>query len=147
MQAAILDAKLDIFEDEMTRRQQVADRYAALLGDLVETPVLAAAATSSWAQYTVKLPDGADRDHIATVMRAHDVPTAVYYPVPMHQQPPYRHFPVAGGDLKVTSDLCSRVLALPMHPYLEDETQQRIAAALESALADTGTASPEIASA
>jgi dTDP-4-amino-4,6-dideoxygalactose transaminase len=147
MQAAILDAKLDIFEDEMTRRQQVADRYAALLGDLVETPVLAAAATSSWAQYTVKLPDGADRDHIATVMRAHDVPTAVYYPVPMHQQPPYRHFPVAGGDLKVTSDLCSRVLALPMHPYLEDETQQRIAAALESALANTGTASPEIASA
>jgi len=147
MQAAILDAKLDIFEDEMTRRQQVADRYAALLGDLVETPVLAAAATSSWAQYTVKLPDGADRDHIATVMRAHDVPTAVYYPVPMHQQPPYRHFPVAGGDLTVTSDLCSRVLALPMHPYLEDETQQRIAAALESALADTGTASPEIASA
>jgi len=56
MQAAVLDAKLDIFEDEMTRRQQVADRYAALLGDLVETPGLAATATSSWAQYTSSCP-------------------------------------------------------------------------------------------
>ncbi|RZO29933.1 MAG: DegT/DnrJ/EryC1/StrS aminotransferase family protein, partial [SAR116 cluster bacterium] len=110
MQAAVLDAKLDIFEDELARRQQVAERYAAMLGNLVETPRLAAAATSSWAQYTIKLPEGADRDHVATVMRAHDVPTAVYYPVPMHQQPPYRNFPVADGGLDVTSDLCARVL-------------------------------------
>jgi dTDP-4-amino-4,6-dideoxygalactose transaminase len=134
MQAAILDAKLDIFADELARRQQVADRYAAMLGKLVETPRLAAPATSSWAQYTIKLPEGADRDHIATVMRAHDVPTAVYYPVPMHQQPPYRNFPVAGGGLAVTSDLCARVLALPMHPYLEASVQEQITAALATAL-------------
>ena len=134
MQAAVLDAKLDIFEDELARRQQVAERYATMLGNLVETPRLAAAATSSWAQYTVKLPEGADRDHVATVMRAHDVPTAVYYPVPMHQQPPYRNFPVADGGLDVTSDLCARVLALPMHPYLEASVQEQIAAALATAL-------------
>ena len=140
MQAAILDAKLDIFEDELARRQQVADRYAALLGDLVEIPVLAAAATSSWAQYTIKLPDGADRDQIAAVMRAHDVPTAIYYPVPMHQQPPYRHFPVGGGELNVTSDLCSRVLALPMHPYLEAPVQTQIADALAMAITQAGPA-------
>ena len=134
MQAAVLDAKLDIFEDELARRQQVAERYATMLGNLVETPRLAAAATSSWAQYTVKLPEGADRDHVATVMQAHDVPTAVYYPVPMHQQPPYRNFPVADGGLDVTSDLCARVLALPMHPYLEASVQEQIAAALATAL-------------
>tara|TARA_X000000950_G_scaffold5944_2_gene6389 strand:- start:13439 stop:14626 length:1188 start_codon:yes stop_codon:yes gene_type:complete len=134
MQAAVLDAKLDIFEDELARRQQVAERYATMLGNLVETPRLAAAATSSWAQYTIKLPEGADRDHVATVMRAHDVPTAVYYPVPMHQQPPYRNFPVADGGLDVTSDLCARVLALPMHPYLEASVQEQIAAALATAL-------------
>ncbi len=134
MQAAVLDAKLDIFEDELARRQQVAERYATMLGNLVETPRLAAAATSSWAQYTVKLPEGADRDHVATVMWAHDVPTAVYYPVPMHQQPPYRNFPVADGGLDVTSDLCARVLALPMHPYLEASVQEQIAAALATAL-------------
>ena len=134
MQAAVLDAKLDIFEDELARRQQVAERYAAMLGNIVETPRLSDAATSSWAQYTIKLPEGADRDHVATVMRAHDVPTAVYYPVPMHQQPPYRNFPVADGGLDVTSDLCARVLALPMHPYLEASIQEQIAAALATAL-------------
>ena len=134
MQAAVLDAKLDIFEDELARRQQVAERYAAMLGNIVETPRLSDAATSSWAQYTIKLPEGADRDHVATVMRAHDVPTAVYYPVPMHQQPPYRNFPVADGGLDVTSDLCARVLALPMHPYLEASVQEQIAAALATAL-------------
>ncbi|MEK9854945.1 MAG: DegT/DnrJ/EryC1/StrS aminotransferase family protein [Rhodobiaceae bacterium] len=137
MQAAVLDAKLDIFADELTRRQQVADRYAAMLGHLVETPRLAAAATSSWAQYTVKLPQGADRERIASVMKTHDVPTAVYYPVPMHEQPPYRHFPVAGGGLDVTSDLCARVLALPMHPYLEAPVQEQVAAALTAALGDS----------
>ena len=137
MQAAVLDAKLDIFADELIRRQQVADRYAAMLGHLVETPRLAAAATSSWAQYTVKLPQGADRERIASVMKAHDVPTAVYYPVPMHEQPPYRHFPVAGGGLDVTSDLCARVLALPMHPYLEEPVQEQVAAALTAALGDS----------
>ena len=137
MQAAVLDAKLDIFADELIRRQQVADRYAAMLGHLVETPRLAAAATSSWAQYTVKLPQGADRERIASVMKMHDVPTAVYYPVPMHEQPPYRHFPVAGGGLDVTSDLCARVLALPMHPYLEEPVQEQVAAALTAALGDS----------
>ena len=137
MQAAVLDAKLDIFADELTRRQQVADRYAAMLGHLVETPRLAAGATSSWAQYTVKLPQGTDRERIASVMKTHDVPTAVYYPVPMHEQPPYRHFPVAGGGLDVTSDLCTRVLALPMHPYLEAPVQEQVAAALTAALGDS----------
>ena len=134
MQAAVLDAKLDIFDDELTRRQEVADRYAAILVDLVDAPILAGAATSSWAQYTVKLPHGTDRDHVAGVMREHGVPTAVYYPVPMHEQPPYRNFPVAGDGLKVTSDLCARVLALPMHPYLEASVQEQVAAALATAL-------------
>jgi dTDP-4-amino-4,6-dideoxygalactose transaminase len=72
-------------------------------------------------------------------MKAHDVPTAIYYPVPMHGQPPYRNFPVAGGGLAVTSDLCARVLALPMHPYLEASVQERITAALETALGEGST--------
>ena len=150
MQAAILDAKLDIFADELTRRQQVADRYAAMLGDLVEVPALADTATSIWAQYTIKLPAGTDRERVASIMRAQGVPTAVYYPVPMHAQPPYRHFPVASGGLEVTSDLCARVLALPMHPYLEAPVQETITAALADALADgagaAGSAAREIAS-
>ena len=147
IQAAVLDAKLDIFEDELVSRQAAADRYAACLSGVVETPVLADGATSSWAQYTVKLPSRTDREAVVVALREQGVPSAIYYPVPMHEQPPYRHYPAPAGGLQVTADLCERVLALPMHPYLEDETQQRIAAALESALATAGTASPEIASA
>ncbi|MEC8131047.1 MAG: DegT/DnrJ/EryC1/StrS aminotransferase family protein [Pseudomonadota bacterium] len=147
IQAAVLDAKLDIFEDELVSRQAAAERYAACLSGIVETPLLADGATSTWAQYTVKLPSGTDREAVVTALLEQGVPSAIYYPVPMHEQPPYQHYPASASGLQVTADLCKRVLALPMHPYLEDETQQRIAAALESALATAGAASPEIASA
>ena len=140
MQAAVLDAKMDIFDDELALRQQVADRYADYLGDLVETPGLAAGATSSWAQYTVKLPAGTDREAVMAHLKDQGVPSAIYYPVPMHAQPPYRHFPVSGCGLSVTADLCARVMALPMHPYLEDAQQQQVATALKSALATAGSA-------
>ena len=97
IQAAVLDAKLDIFDDELESRQRVADLYETLLNGVVETPKLAPDATSSWAQYTVKLPDGSDRDAIMASLRDQGVPSAIYYPVPMHEQPPYRNYPVAGG--------------------------------------------------
>ena len=140
IQAAVLDAKLDIFDDELARRQQVAERYAGYLADLVETPDLAAGATSSWAQYTVKLPAGTDRDAVMAHLKDHGVPSAIYYPVPMHRQLPYQRFPVSGCGLSVTADLCERVMALPMHPYLEDAQQHRVATALASALATAGAA-------
>ena len=140
IQAAVLDAKMDIFDDELARRQQVAERYAGYLADLVETPDLAAGATSSWAQYTVKLPAGTDRDAVMTHLKDHGVPSAIYYPVPMHRQLPYQRFPVSGCALSVTADLCERVMALPMHPYLEDAQQQQVAAVLASALATAGAA-------
>lgn len=140
IQAAVLDAKMDIFDDELGLRQQVAGRYADYLGDLVETPGLAAGATSSWAQYTVKLPAGTNREAVMAHLKDHGVPSAIYYPVPMHRQPPYQRFPVSGCGLSVTEDLCERVLALPMHPYLEDAQQQQVATALASALAMAGAA-------
>ena len=140
IQAAVLDAKMDIFDDELGLRQQVAGRYADYLGDLVETPGLAAGAISSWAQYTVKLPAGTNREAVMAHLKDHGVPSAIYYPVPMHRQPPYQRFPVSGCGLSVTEDLCERVLALPMHPYLEDAQQQQVATALASALATAGAA-------
>ena len=140
IQAAILDAKMDIFDDELDQRQHAADRYADYLADLVETPGLAAGATSSWAQYTVKLPAGSNRDAVMAHLKDQGVPSAIYYPVPMHQQPPYQRFPASNGGLSVTADLCARVMALPMHPYLEDAQQQQVATALASALATTGAA-------
>jgi len=79
-------------------------------------------------------------------MRARDVPTAVYYPVPMHEQPPYRNFPVAGDGLGVTSDLCERVLALPMQPYLEAPVQEQVVGALATALGENSVAESSTAS-
>ena len=138
MQAVILDAKLDIFDEELTMRQQVADRYADRLGHLVDAPQLAAEATSSWAQYTIKLPAGCDRDMVMKVLADHDVPSAIYYPIPMHQHAPYSRYPVSHDGLQITSALCGQVLALPMHPYLEEATQDHIVMALSAALVDEG---------
>ena len=135
IQAAILDAKMDIFDDELDQRQQIAIRYAGYLDGLVETPDLTAGASSSWAQYTVKLPAGTNREAVMAHLKDHGVPSAVYYPIPMHQQPPYRRYPVSGCGMVVTTDLCERVMALPMHPYLEDAQQQQVAVVLKDALA------------
>jgi len=134
MQAVVLDAKLDIFEEELVLRQAVADRYQTLIGDVVDTPRLAAGATSSWAQYCIKLPKTSNRDHVIKHLGASGVPTAIYYPIPMHQQPPYKAFPQSQCGLGVTLDLCRRVLALPMHPYLDEAQQQHIATELRNAL-------------
>ena len=134
LQAAVLDAKMDIFDDELTLRQQVADRYAMLLDGIVETPRLSDGVTSSWAQYTVKLPADTDRDAVIAELRDKGVPSAIYYPVPMHCQTPYKAFPESACGLKVTRDLCERVLALPMHPYLKPAQQRQIADAMRASL-------------
>ena len=134
IQAVILDAKLDIFDDELTLRQQVADRYQDRIGSIVKTPRLSAGFSSSWAQYTIKLPASVDRDSVCSKMQAAGVPTAIYYPVPMHRQLPYQHFPVAGGKLQTTEMLCACVMSLPMHPYLDSETQDFVVDALRNAL-------------
>ena len=134
IQAAILLSKLSIFDDELAVRQQVADQYETLLGGKVTTPLLAADATSSWAQYVIQLPDGTDRQAVQDQMGSKNIPTAVYYPRPMHTQPPYLRYPVAQDGLSVTERLASSVLALPMHPYLTPEQQEQVADALMSSL-------------
>ena len=134
IQAAILLSKLTIFTDELDARQYCAERYQALLGNQVATPSLSPDATSSWAQYVIKLPKGTNRQAVQDHMKKKGVPTAVYYPRPMHTQPPYLHFPVAEGGLGVTEKLASSVLALPMHPYLTEDQQQQVADALISSL-------------
>jgi len=134
IQAAILLEKMAIFSDELRQRQDVADRYEAGLGGSVSTPQLAAGNTSSWAQYTITLARGTDRGKVQAALKEKGIPTAIYYPKGIHQQPPYAMYPVAGNGLPVTEDLCPRVLALPMHPYLDAETQDYIITALLEAL-------------
>lgn len=132
MQAAILLQKLKIFEDEIAARQRVAARYDAALKDLVDTPRLIPGATSVWAQYTICLKD---RDAVAASLRETGIPTAIYYPLPLHRQVAYRDFPTAPGGTPVADRLAERVLSLPMHPYLDQATQDRVVSALRAALA------------
>ena len=135
MQAAVLLEKLAIFADEIAVRDRIAARYNALLGDLVIVPEVPAGLTSVWAQYTVRLPAGCDRDGVAARLKSAGIPTAVYYPKPLHTQTAYRDYPRAGNGLPVSEQLSAEVLSLPMHPYLDELTQERIVAAVKNAIA------------
>ncbi len=134
IQAAVLLEKLKLFNDELTQRQQAADRYAEGLAGIVDVPKLAHGATSSWAQYTVKLPIRTDRNDVQVRLNADGIPSAIYYTKGMHEHPPYADFPVAIGGLPVTDDCCRRVLSLPIHAYLDGDTQNRIISSLIAAV-------------
>ena len=133
VQAAVLLEKLKIFDDEIAARDKVAARYARALGNVVTVPRLATGCSSVWAQYTIRLPDGADRDGFAAALRAQGIPTAIYYPKSMHQQTAYRDFPVADGGLPASERLSADVISLPMHAYLDEPTQERIIKAVRGA--------------
>ena len=136
MQAAVLIEKLKIFEDEIAARNRVAERYARGLGNLVTVPRLASGCTSIWAQYTIRLPEGTDRDGFAAALKAQGVPTMVYYTKSMHQQTAYKGFPVADGGLPVSEKLSDDVISLPIHAYLDEATQDRVIEAVRGALPD-----------
>lgn len=134
MQAAVLIEKLKIFDDEIAARNRIAERYARGLGNVVTVPRLASGCTSVWAQYTIRLPKGTDRDGFAAALKAQGIPTAVYYTKSMHQQTAYRDFPVAEGGLPASESLSEDVISLPMHAYLDEPTQDRIIQAVRGAL-------------
>jgi dTDP-4-amino-4,6-dideoxygalactose transaminase len=133
VQAAVLLEKLKIFEDEIAARDKVAERYGRGLGNVVTVPRLAGGCTSVWAQYTIRLPKGYDRESFAATLKAQGIPTAIYYPKSMHQQTAYRDFPVADGGLPASEGLSSDVISLPMHAYLDEPTQERIIQAVRGA--------------
>jgi dTDP-4-amino-4,6-dideoxygalactose transaminase len=134
MQAAILIEKLKIFDDEIAARNKVAERYARGLGNVVTVPHLAKGCSSVWAQYTIRLPRGVDRDGFAAALKAQGIPTAIYYVKSMHQQTAYRDYPVAEGGLPVSEKLSDDVISLPMHAYLDEPTQDRIIRAVRGAV-------------
>lgn len=128
IQAAVLLQKLTIFADEIEARNQAAKRYAEGLGDVVRTPSVIDGGLSVWAQYTIETEN---RDGMAAHLRAEGIPTAVYYPVPLHRQAPYAGYPQPGG-LPVTDAAAERVISLPMHAYLTPEVQDGIIAAVRN---------------
>ena len=132
MQAAILSEKLKIFASEIDARNDVARRYAEGLADSVTVPTVLAGSTSVWAQYTIRLPAGR-REAFAASLKGEGIPTAVYYPIPLHRQQAYKHFPVGEGGVAVSDRLAAEVISLPMHAYLDAPTQDRIIGAVRRA--------------
>jgi UDP-2-acetamido-2-deoxy-ribo-hexuluronate aminotransferase len=133
IQAAILSEKLKIFPDEIAARESVARRYTEGLGNLVIAPRVPSGAISVWAQYTIRIPGGR-RDEFAAALKAAGIPTAIYYPIPLHRQQAYKHFPVGDAGTAVSDQLAGEVISLPMHAYLDAPTQDRIIEAARGAL-------------
>ena len=134
LQAAILSVKLSVYRSEIEARDRVAERYNARITNLVDTPRPPAGYGSVWAQYTVKLTSGEERTAVQATLGESGVPTAVYYPMPLHLQTAYRDYPQDPDGLPVSEDLSARVLSLPMHPYLTEEVQDYIIEAFNSAV-------------
>ena len=133
IQAAVLIEKLKIFADEIAARDEAARRYAEALQDVAIVPAVPDGLTSVWAQYTIRLKPGA-RDSLATKLKAQGIPTAVYYPKPLHRLEAYRRFPVVDNGISVTDQLAEEVISLPMHAYLDVAAQDRVIEAVRAAL-------------
>jgi UDP-2-acetamido-2-deoxy-ribo-hexuluronate aminotransferase len=130
IQAAILIEKLAIFADEIEARNRIAARYTGeLAGHVKQVPQVADGIVSTWAQYTIEHDN---RAGLIEHLKAKGVPAMVYYPVPMHRQGPYAHYPVVPGGLPVSDAKAATVLSLPMHPYLDEATQDAIISAVRS---------------
>lgn len=126
IQAAILDIKLDAFVDyELDGVNHAAAEYSRYLSEYVKTPVVPEGYYSSWAQYTIQLPNVEKRDALQAALKEKGIPTMVYYPRCMHEQGAFENLPY-NGECPTAERLCNTVLSLPMHPYLQDDQEKII---------------------
>ena len=131
LQAAVLLSKLTVFSGELVRRQETADYYARALSGPFAMPFVPADERSAWAQYTLNVADGR-RDALQAHLRALDIPSVVYYPLPLHCQPVYREMVGEDAECPVSERLSASVLSIPVHPYLEDSERHSIVDAVNS---------------
>ena len=132
IQAAVLLAKLPSFPDEVAARARIGARYSALLQDVARVPVLADGNGHVYAQYTIEVDQ---RDAVQQTLQQLGVPTAVHYPIPLHLQPAFAHLGQGVGSFPRAEAAGKRVMSLPMHPFLDEATQDQIVAAVRQALA------------
>jgi len=133
IQAAVLLSKIAVFPEELVSRHKVATAYNDAFGTLSKTPSLLDGTSSAWAQYTLR---AANRDEVVAKIKEQDIPVAVYYPLPMHLQSAYREFGKGEGDLPVCERLSKEVFSLPMHPYMDSTTIEKVCEAVTKALSD-----------
>ena len=131
LQAAVLRCKLKVFDRELAARRRIAGVYTRELEGVVNPPRIPPGCESAWAQYTVR---SEARDKIRAHLHARDIPTAVYYPCPLHRQPAFSEADGAGLSLPVSEMLSKQVFSLPIHPYLSEDAQLEVIAAVKSAV-------------
>jgi UDP-2-acetamido-2-deoxy-ribo-hexuluronate aminotransferase len=128
LQAAILNAKFDIFPEEVEMRDQVAQNYNKLLSPFSSllTPYTPEGMRSVWAQYSILAKDSNHRAILQKRLQEKNIPTAIYYPKPLHMQTAFGPIGYKNGDFPVSEDIAGRIFSLPMHPYLTEKDQQQI---------------------
>ena len=137
IQAAVLQVKLDAFKEyELTDVNKVAKRYTEKLKGLVKTPTVLKGVLSSWAQYSILLKDASERDGLQAFLKERGISSMIYYPKGMHRQKAFEGMDCVKTDLSVTDSVCDRVLALPLHPYLDEATQDSVVGAIKEFFAE-----------
>lgn len=132
LQAAVLLAKFDAFERyEVSEVNRVAEKYTEELAAVVKTPIVLEGYLSSWAQYTIQLENQEQRDGLQKYLKERDIPSMIYYPKAMHSQEAFAPFKGEESELSVTAELCKKVLALPMHPYMEEDEIIQVTTAIK----------------
>lgn len=134
MQAAVLLQKLQFFEEEVEACNRVAAKYDERLSDAVKIPVILDNMRSSWAQYTICLKDGEERERVIAQLQADGIPSAVYYPKPMHRQTAFADHLIEAVSCENTEYICERCLSLPFHPYMEDADINAVCESIRKAL-------------
>ena len=123
----MLLAKLPVFTGkELEEEQKVAAWYTEGLKDIVKTPVILENFYSSWAQYTIQLPDREMRDGLQAYLRGKEIPSMVYYQKPMHRQLAFSAWKYRDEEYPVTNRLAETVLSLPFHPYMKEQETELV---------------------
>ncbi|WP_308539931.1 DegT/DnrJ/EryC1/StrS family aminotransferase [uncultured Murdochiella sp.] len=130
LQAAILLVKLDLFDEEVKKKNELRERYDEVLKDTFSTPIIPKGRTTSLAQYTILTESAEEREFLLQEMPKNGVPVMVYYQIPMHEQRAFTELGYAPEDLPVCHSQSQRVLSLPMHAYMTDEEFEQITSTL-----------------
>lgn len=131
LQAAVLLAKLDVFEEEIALRQRVADAYSKRLGGAeLRLQSIPRGSQSAWAQYSIVT---SKREAVLSALRDAQIPTMIYYPIPLHMQKAFEYLGYSRGDFPVSEQLAKEIFSVPMHPYLPEEDVEAIAKTVLSA--------------
>jgi dTDP-4-amino-4,6-dideoxygalactose transaminase len=138
MQAAVLLSKFEIFPEEVVLRDIAANRYETLIGSSseLELPKIPEGAKSAWAQYSLLAENESQRDMLRSRLNQENIPTAIYYPKPLHLQKVFTPLGYRERDFPISESCARRIFSLPMHPYITAEEQEKVAGALKSSMVE-----------